>query len=391
MEETLKDIKSAIERSGFPLEHYIGLVLKQHGWQIITNRNYIDDVKGVEREIDILAYKLYSDKTENIDYVTTLIISCKKNDRQKWCFLSRDIDANDCNINFTPFHYCTSDERLSYMTDNHLDVILDRYKKHRTVKCLYTFNNKMVFAYQQLTEASTPNERTQKGNIFTVKNDDIYSSISTTIKAISNEKKGRLEAYDYSEKQRYYTFHAISVFEGEMYEAYFDSNSAVDIKPITNIKYLNRHIVDGVDDFYIVHFINRDIFDYRLKIFDYMHEENVRTMPQYIPTFYKDIFEDRDKTQIFERPCSLDICYHIELLANCGTHRIPTQSPLSMLRYTLKNGVLELGINDSYYHSDEMLNELNSNEALKKEVKAILQEYYRYSGEFVFTKGLRLY
>ena len=106
---------------------------------------------------------------------------------------------------------------------------------------------------------------------------------------------------------------------------------------------------------------------------------------------YKDIFEDRDKTQIFERPCSLDICYHIELLANCGTHRIPTQSPLSMLRYTLKNGVLELGINDSYYHSDEMLNELNSNEALRKEVGALLQEYYRYSGEFVFTKGLRLY
>ena len=54
MEETLKDIKSAIEHSGFPLEHYIGLVLKQHGWQIITNRNYIDDVKGVEREGGII-------------------------------------------------------------------------------------------------------------------------------------------------------------------------------------------------------------------------------------------------------------------------------------------------------------------------------------------------
>lgn len=390
MEETLKDIKSAIERSGFPLEHYIGLVLKQHGWQIITNRNYIDDVKGVEREIDILAYKLYSDKTENIDYVTTLIISCKKSDKYKWCFLSRDMDANDCNINFTPFHYCTSDERLSYMTDNYLDVILDRYKRHRAVKCLYTFNN-LVFAYQQLGENITKSDTQKYGKLSAVKNEDIFNSISTTIKAISNEKKSRLEAYDYTDKQRFYTFHAISVFEGEMYNAHFDSDGAVDVKKISNIKYLNRHIVDGVDDFYIVHFINRDIFDYRLKIFDYMHEENVRTMPQYIPAFYKDIFEDIDKTHIFERRCSLDICYHIELLANCGTHRISTQSPLSMLRYTLKNGVLELGINDSYYHSDEMLNELNSNEALKKEVKAILQEYYRYSGEFVFTKGLRLY
>lgn len=390
MEETLKDIKSAIERSGFPLEHYIGLVLKQHGWQIITNRNYIDDVKGVEREIDILAYKVHSDKTENIEYFTSLIISCKKSEKQKWCFLSRDMDANDCNINFTPFHYCTSDERLNYMTMHHLDTVIDRYKKHRAVKCLYTFNN-MVFAYQQLAEAPNDNERKQKGTFYPVKNEDIYNSISTTIKAMCNEKKSRLEAYDYVEKQRYYTFHAISVFEGEMYNAHFDSNGGIDVKPITNIKYLNRHIVDNVDDFYIVHFINKDIFDYRLKIFDYMHDENVRTISQFIPAFYKDIFEDRDKTHIFERPCSLDICYHIELLANCGTHRIPTQSPLSMLRYTLKNGVLELGINDSYYHSDEMLNELNSNEALRKEVGALLQEYYRYSGEFVFTKGLRLY
>ena len=390
MEETLKDIKTAIERSGFPLEHYIGLVLKQHGWQIITNRNYIDDIKGVEREIDILAYKLYSDKTEDIDYVTTLIISCKKSDKYKWCFLSRDMDANDCNINFTPFHYCTSDERLSYMTDNYLDVILDRYKRHRAVKCLYTFNN-LVFAYQQLGETVPKNDQQKYGKLLAVKNEDIFNSISTTIKAISNEKKSRLEAYDYTDRQRYYTFHAISVFEGEMYNAHFDSDGAVDVKKISHIKYLNRHIVDGVDDFYIVHFINREIFDYRLKLFDYMHEENVRTIPQYIPAFYKDIFEDRHKAYIFERPCSLDICYHIELLANCGTHRMPTQSPLSMLSYTLKNGILELGINDSYYHSDEMLNELNSNEALRKEVGALLQEYYRYSGEFVFTKGLRLY
>ena len=390
MEETLKDIKSAIERSGFPLEHYIGLVLKQHGWQIITNRNYIDDIKGVEREIDILAYKIYSDKDENIDYVTTLIISCKKSDKYKWCFLTRDV-SDECNINFTPFHYCTSDERLSYMTDNHLDLIIDRYKKHRTVKCLYTFNNKVVFAYQELTEASTPNERTQKGNIFTVKNEDIYNSISTTIKAISNEKKGRLEAYDYSERQRYYTFHAISVFEGEMYEAHFDANSMVDVKPISNIKYLNRHIVDGVDDSYIVHFINRDIFDYRLKIFDYMHDENARTLPLYMSEFYKNIFDDIHKVNIFERVCSLDICYHIELHANCGTHRMPTSSSLSMLKFTYKNNLLEIGINDSYYHSDDMLNELNSNEALIKKVGQILQEYYRYSGKFVFTKGLRLY
>ena len=392
MEETLKDIKSAIERSGFPLEHYIGLVLKQHGWQIITNRNYIDDVKGVEREIDILAYKLYSDKTENIDYVTTLIISCKKSDKYKWCFLTRNLDREDeSNINFMPFHYCTSDERLSFMTDNYPDAIFSEYKKQANIRSLYNFDNKMMFAYQQLSSAANDTERAQKGNIYIGKNDDIYNSISTTIKAISNEKKRVIDACNDDTLLEYHTFYAISVFEGEMYEANFDSNSVVDVKPVLDIKYLNRHIVDSADDFYLVHFINRDIFDDRLALFDEIHNENVRTIPSFISEFYKDIFNDRHKVYMFERRCSLDICYHIELFANCGTHRMPTQSPLSMIRYTLKNGILELGINDSYYHSDEMLNELNSNEALRKEVGALLQEYYRYSGEFVFTKGLRLY
>lgn len=391
MGETLKDIKSAIEHSGFPLEHYIGLVLKQHGWQIITNRNYIDDIKGVEREIDILAYKIYSDKTENIDYVTTLIISCKKSNKNKWCFLTRDIESNDCNINFTPFHYCTSDERLSYMTDNHPALIIDKYKKHRAIKCLYTSNNKIVFAYQQLTEASTDNERTQKGNIFTVKNEDIYNSISTTIKAISNEKKRTIEACNDDTLLEYHTFHAISVFEGEMYEAHFDVNSEVDVKPISDIKYLNKHIVDGVDDYYLVHFVKKDIFEDKLTLFDNIHDENTRTLPLYLSEFYKDIFDDAYKVDIFERGCSLDICYHIELHANCGSHRIPTSSPLSILKFTYKKNLLEIGINDSYYHSDDRLNELNSNETLIRKVGQILQEYYRYSGKFVFTKGLRLY
>lgn len=389
MEETvLQDIKSAIERSGFPLEHYIGLVLKQHGWQIITNRNYIDDVKGVEREIDILAYKIHPDKTENIEYITTLIISCKKNDKQKWCLLSRDIDTNDCNINFTPFHYCTSDERLSYMTMHHLDTVIDRYKKHRAVKCLYTFNN-MVFAYQQLAEAPTDNERKQKGTFYPVKNEDIYNSISTTIKAMCNEKKSRLEAYDYVEKQRYYTFHAISVFEGEMYNAHFDAEGGVDVKPITNIKYLNRHIVDNVDDFYIVHFINKDIFDYRLKIFDYLHEENARTLPRLVPLFYDDIFREKGKTDIFRNQCTRELGETIQLYVESGDTITPSHIP--KVDYVLIPNMLGIYVMDDFYDNDALLEHLNNNEELKKDIKEILYHYYRYSGNFKITNGYRLF
>ena len=70
MDESLKqDICKAISDSGFPLENYVDVVLRKHGWQTITNRHYIDDVEGKERELDILAYKGFADKKENIEYI----------------------------------------------------------------------------------------------------------------------------------------------------------------------------------------------------------------------------------------------------------------------------------------------------------------------------------
>ena len=106
MEESLKqDIHKAINDSGFTLENYVDVILRKHGWQTITNRHYIDDIKGVERELDILAYKVYLDKKENIEYITSLVISCKKSSVNKWCFLTRDANSNDVNTDLTPYHY----------------------------------------------------------------------------------------------------------------------------------------------------------------------------------------------------------------------------------------------------------------------------------------------
>ena len=77
-EETKKNIEHAIKESGFPFENYASTVLREHGWTIIPNRFYLDDVKGIEREVDILAYKSLLDEEENICFYTSLIISCKK-------------------------------------------------------------------------------------------------------------------------------------------------------------------------------------------------------------------------------------------------------------------------------------------------------------------------
>lgn len=381
-QDILKDVRCAIERSGFPLEHYIGTILKKHGWQIITNRNYIDDIKGIEREIDILAYKVYTDTKENIKYITALIISCKKSDKHKWCFLTREIDEDDCNINWTPFHYCTSDERLKAMTESHLDNIIDRYKAHRAVKHLYSFDN-MVFAYQQLVEPANEKERTKIGNLCAVKNEDIYNSISTTIKAISSEKEGRLSAYSYIKHQRYYTFHALSIFEGDMYNAHFNSEGEVEVKEITNTKYLNRHIVGGIDDFYLVHFIKKNIFEFRLRLFDYLHEENCRTLPKMINKFYREIYNDPNKLKLVwgtaEDNIKTQIKYILHSLGYLSTEFISI-TPI------LKNGILTIEVWGISTSDKQVFELLNSNEVLLDITKKSLSDFLRYNGEFKFVE-----
>lgn len=382
MENVLQDIKSAIQRSGFPLEYYIGSVLKQHGWQIITNRNYIDDIKGIEREIDILAYKIYADKEENIEYVTSLIISCKKSDKHKWCFLTRDIDNDDCNTNWTPFHYCTSDNRLGYMSEVHLETIIDRYKAHDAVKELYSFDD-LVFAYQQLIEPANEKERKQNGNLCCVKNDDIYNSISTTIKAINNEKESRLKAYDYKDKQRYYTFHAISVFEGQMFNAHFDPSSSIEVNKIYDIKYLNRHIVGEEDDFYIVHFINRDVFDSCLCLYDSIHDENIEVLPRLITSFYEDIFRDRKRALLLWDEFVDKIKWKVE----CS---LPTDDKIMNIFFSYNpsedKSVLEICVNS--LSAKENVDALNYNDALVDYTTLWLERVFRYKGKFVFSDYL---
>ena len=379
----MEDIKKAIEQSGFLLENYVSMILKEHGWQIITNRNYIDDVKGVEREIDILAYKVFADEQENIDYITTLIISCKKSDKYKWCFLTRDIDANACNINWTPLHYCTSDDRLKYMTENHSEIITNRYKIHRAVRHLYNFD-KMVFAYAQLAEPQNKNERKQKGNLYAASNEDIYNSISTTIKAISNEKVSRMRAYGDARKKRYYTFHALSVFEGEMYDVHFDKEGVDEVTKIQSIQYINRHIVNNIDDFYIVNFINREEFGYRLQIFDFLHQENMRTLPKLLKGFYKNIFEYPERVKLIWDKFVLKMTIQVSMA-------LPHPYRPVSLSYDYGKVAKHLHIEVSSTQADISeadIEALNNNEKLRKKTQEYLKKLFDFDGQFSFTEVL---
>lgn len=388
MDEALKqDIKDAIESSGFSLEHFVDGILRKHDWQTITNRHYIDDVKGVEREIDIIAYKVEKDDVEKIEYITSLIISCKKSSASKWCFLTRDANHNDVNTDWTPYHYCTNDKVLSYMTKNHREIIIDRYLDHRAIKHLYNFD-KRVFAYQVLTENITKvkekNRTKEERHWVIAKNEALHDSIITPIKALDMEKRSRIEHHNNRPYNRYYTFHILSIFDGDMIQSHLDKDGEIDSAEITHINYLNRHIVNKVDDFYIVNFIKKDIFDYRLKLFDYLHQENARTLPKLIKSFYENIFDDKDKLgvfwKLFEDTIKDVVRFTISGLIPQATIKSISITPIK------KNDILELALNYHPLIDNEILSTLNKDEYLQRRVKQLLKQYFRYEGDFTFVE-----
>lgn len=75
-----------------------------------------------------------------------------------------------------------------------------------------------------------------------------------------------------------------------MYEDFFDESGEQHVNDLREIKYLNRHIVNKIDDFYIVNFIHINEFNYRLELFDILHSQNERILPKLLTSFYVNIF-----------------------------------------------------------------------------------------------------
>ena len=187
---------------------------------------------------------------------------------------------------------------------------------------------------------------------------------------------------------RYYTFHILSVYDGEMVKAHFNNDDTIDISDITHINYINRHIVNKVDDFYIVHFIKKEILDYRLKLFDYLHTENCRTLPKIIDSFYKDIFSDNKRVQIFWKEFEDLIGWRIKKILVEEKVIDPSESVSLTYLYYQDQEFLEIGVNFSNYTFVEDVQQiLNDNKELRKVTKQYLRSLYRYNDDFTFSNA----
>jgi hypothetical protein len=64
--------------------------------------------------MDMVAYQVKD--VLGLQVYTTLIISCKKSDKNVWALLSRDRERDDPNVDWSPTHIWSNDRALAFAT-----------------------------------------------------------------------------------------------------------------------------------------------------------------------------------------------------------------------------------------------------------------------------------
>ena len=371
MEFESEKVIGAIEQTGYVLEYYISEQLRSNGWQVINSRYYIDDLKGIEREIDIMAYK--ATVYDHIAYYTVLIISCKKATKGFWTFLTRRRPENDPNTEHFVINNYTTDKRLSYMLNSMQEYIKSSLIKDPDVKKLFQIE-RLPFAFQQINSESYKTEDDKR----------IYDSIITTIKALEYEKENRSRPIIDGINNFFYNFNLLSIFDGDFLEVFFNNKWQKNVTNVSEIKYINRHIVSKKEAFYKVHFITKAAFLPQVEIYSKLHSKNCEVYPELINQFYKNIFADPKRANIYWN----DFCKEIKWRFNYSlVHELGYKSkePADTFSYDYTDDILKIHF-DGYYDIDDpdFLERVNAEKELTTETAKILKKLFRYEKAFCF-------
>ena len=274
--------ENGIDKTGYVLEFEVSQVLREHKWRVINNKYYVDDVQGSVRELDLLAYK--ATEIQGFYVYTTLLISCKKNEKNAWVFISKDKEDDDPNFDWSPLHYWTSDKVLNYQltknkwTDEYLEA-------SGSLKDSVFIPEDHIYAFQEMSKNS--------GNPQNDKN--IYSSITSLMKAqnyeinaLSERKKGRF----------IYKFSLISLIDSEMIKINIDSEGNKKSSTIDGDKFIGNYIVDGKKCDSKIHFVKWNKFSAILERYDDLHEHNVSYFEGVYDSFFEDALDKWEKKKV---------------------------------------------------------------------------------------------
>lgn len=362
------------DQTGFDLEYRIQQILRNHNWHVMNSRYYVDDKTGAEREIDIVAYK--RKLSGDIACYTYLIVSCKKASKSSWVFLTTDMDTTNEEFDPCPVEIVASEPGIQNLINREKSLAVKLLMSMDIYRKISDTPHK-VLAFQQFHRESHRPEDDKR----------IFDSIITTIKAANYERKYAL-AHKCGRTQICLNFNLLSVFEGGLKENYHNG-STNELTDITEIKYINRHIIDDTDRFYRVHFIDSNAFEEILTQYDQAAE----CLPDYYSTlqneFYQDIFCEKKKHRL--KPFWDD--FKDELFREMyeegwgeDDQDYYNNSWLTSYQMDTEKSMLLLYWDMSMMTEPEQgIQEMNKNKRLLEKTVQKLKTYFYYDGAFMFV------
>lgn len=373
----LTDIEAAVAKTGFRLEYEVAEAFRSSGWSCITNRYYADDTDGRARELDLIAFRVR--KTEHVDVVTTVLISCKKDSENTWAFLSRNWAPQDPNIDWAQ-HIWTDLEPL----DTYLKSVkwkADYVKADKRARD-FTFDVKRdVFAFQQISPPGVQQKAVKSGSnppparAAAAKNDTaIFNSLTGLFKALVFELEALKERVP--NQKRLYVFTLAVIAEAPLVDV---QHNGQEIHAVVVDKLLHsaRYMVGKQHVNALVHFIRSDQLSWFISEMGHLHEINSRWWASQVPASYNAILTNTSIREHFEPRIEKRLIWRINLFLR--------EKGLSDRLEDFGLDVAAGGLRLSVDADKVTLDLLNTDPQIQDLTTRVLRDVARYKGKFAFS------
>lgn len=361
----LDQIPNALAKTGFLLEHQVAEEFKSAGWATIGGRYYADDVDGRARELDLVAYR--AAKSKDLEVVTAVLVSCKKDEETTWAFMTKDKPKQDPNFDWDPLHYWTDVQPLRAYLEN------GSWKENyiKALGKLYENNFKAprdVFAFQQIA-SQKPAPRNNKA---------IFDSIASLMKALDHE----IEALPTRAKgrKRFYTFFLLSVIDAPLVDVSYSGKKPVAAE-VDRLTHLARYMVRKRDLSALIHFVRSDKLENFVGSLSKLADANAKHMTALIETAYSAIQSNTKVQAYFSGRLKSSLGWNIDR----SFSRRGRPHSVDDVQLGFEKDKLKILIN--VYEEDDLAM-LNADPLLKLDTAKLLKEIARYDGGFVFDSDI---
>lgn len=354
-----------IRKTGFILEHQISELLQKNKWFIINNKYYEDDLLDTVREIDIVAYKV--GVVDDVYVFTTLLISCKKNEKNAWVLLSRNIDESDPNSNFWPLHVWSND--IATKDQLKVEGINKQYyeflQKDSSVDIM-RLPTSDVFAFQEMSKAN--------GNPQNDKN--IFNSITTLMKSQAYEMSSRNPMKG---RKSIYQFNLISMIDSDLVQLHMIGED-INQRHIESEQVITRYIIRRKEEFFRIRFLKAEFFEKYLEGYELLHKGNLSYLKKIRQEYFKNIMKDQRKVDLLKNEFYDSI---IDSLYTASSYYLDKEQARKNLLVVWD--VVDEIVRIFVTKDEEITDKLNSDDTLKITTKRALKEVYKFRGDFEYS------